>query len=106
MPWCHGACVLDVGNKFVGTGNNEENISRTCGKCASAIVPAFWMWVGNFPGYGRQKKRISQEYSGNVPVPWCLRFGCVGEDFVGTRHNEHNICSICGKRALAMVPAF
>jgi hypothetical protein len=39
---------------FAGTGDNYENISRMCGKCASVVAPALLMWVGTFRGYGRQ----------------------------------------------------
>ena len=45
------------------------------------MVLAFWMWVRE------TMKRISGKYKGNVPVSWCLRFGCGWEKIVGTGDN-------------------
>ena len=47
---------------FVGTGNNQENISRMSRECASVVAPAFLMWVGIFRGYGGQLR----EYVVNI----------------------------------------
>ena len=41
-------------NDFPGTGDNEENTSRILGKCARAMVPAFWMRGARFRGHGTQ----------------------------------------------------
>ena len=83
------------------------------------MVPAFWMCVGKFRGYGKQLrqylenilemcqchgacfldvggkfrgvretiKTTSRENARNVPVTWCLLFGCGWESFVGTGNN-------------------
>ena len=38
----HGACFSGFGwDIFVGTGHNEENISRMRGECAGVVAPVF-----------------------------------------------------------------
>jgi hypothetical protein len=39
-------------------------MSNICGKCASIMVPAFWIWVGTFRRYGRQLRKYLENVWG------------------------------------------
>jgi hypothetical protein len=55
--------VFGCGWKIIaGTEDDQENIQRICGKCASVMVSAFRMWVGRFLWHGRQFR----EYLENI----------------------------------------
>ena len=45
---------LDVGGKFRGYGNQLREYLVNMGKCASIMVPAFGISVGNVRRYGGQ----------------------------------------------------
>ena len=68
VQWC--LCFGFGRENFAGTGNNEENTSRTCRKRACAMMPAFRMG-GTISWVRGTITTISREYAGNVPVTWC-----------------------------------
>jgi hypothetical protein len=52
VSWClRSKCGWE---NFVDTGDNYENILRTCGKCANVMVPAFWLRVRKMRECGKQ----------------------------------------------------
>jgi hypothetical protein len=74
MCQCRGACFIDVGGNISWLRETIKRISREYGgKCASIMVPAFWICVGNVRRYGTLK-RISRECVENVPVSWRLLY--------------------------------
>ena len=60
MYWCNNACVLDVGEDFVGARENKKNMLRIWGKCAGALVSAFWMGGEDFLGTGDNEENVSR----------------------------------------------
>ena len=95
--------VSQRGEDFVGTGINDENISRLWRKCAGAMVPAFCFFGGgDFVGTGNNE---TGEYGCHGA---CVLYVCgdVGVDIPWARETMKSICYKYVGKCWCRVPAF
>jgi hypothetical protein len=101
MCQCRGACFFAVDGNISGL---RDTIKRICneygGKCASIMVPVFWIWVGNVRRYGRQLRKYLENVWGMCQCRGACFFD-VGGNISSLRETIKKICCEYGGNRLA-----